>query len=397
MAGILTGFETGDTSEAITTSGTFSVQGTTTRGAWSAYALRINLAAFATGFVRFAASGATGQASTTGLAAATAYTRFYFRVDTLPGTGSEEFFRAVTNSASVIVILRITDAGNIAAYGSDGATLLTTGTAVLSTAVWYRIELKNGNGAGAALEWKIDGVTDVSTTATLGTGNINQVTFGKQVDRNGQSVDYYYDDIRVSDSAYPGEGQCAILKPNAAGNYQTWSRGGADSGSNWGQVDEIPHNTDTDYLVSTDVADEAETEGLEPASTHSISGTINCVKAVGIVKRDGASNGEVRLRARSGSTDSDTASNYATTASYALIAMLLDADPADAGAWTAGDLDALEVGAVEKNATNRSRLTMCAVMVDWTPAAPASGFVPHLCGRFVTVGRPLIGRGGLVI
>src|SRR5262245_26017710 len=86
----LCGFETGDSSESDSTAGTFSIQGTTTRGAWSAYALRTNPTNTGTGSLRLRTRSTTGNF--TNMNVATLYTSFYIRIDTLPAASDEEFF-----------------------------------------------------------------------------------------------------------------------------------------------------------------------------------------------------------------------------------------------------------------------------------------------------------------
>lgn len=367
-----TGFESGDTSEGIGASGTFSVQGTITRGAWSAYAFRANPTTTGTGSVRIVGHLTTGAATNAGFSAATIFCRLYLRVNTLPATTDEEFLRlTLVNNSTLKFALRITSAGLIAAY--DGTpTIITTGTAVLATGTWYRIEFKVGTGAGAVVEWKVatgDGaaITDISTTATLSATNSGGVTVGKTVNYNGNTVDFYYDDILVSNAAYPGPGRCKILVPNAAGNYQIWTRAGADSGANWSQVNEVPPNGDTNYLLSDLVATDAETESLTDSGTVAISGVVNCVKSYANVKRDGASNGSINYRLRSATTDSDGTA-YASTSSYAGICHIFDTNPATGAAWAVAALDAIEAGAVNQSVGFQTRMTATYAMVDYTPS-----------------------------
>lgn len=382
---ILCGFETGDTSEASATSGTLSVQNTTTRGSWSAYALRTNPTTTAIGRYQMQGRGATGQALNNAVSNATGWVRFYFRVATLPAASDEEFFNIYQTGGTVgKLTLRITSAGKIAAY--DGTpTLITTGTAVLSTNTWYRIEVNCGTGVGAVVEWKVDGTTDVSTTATLSANNNGGIGFGKGTDRNGNSVDFYFDDALYSDTAYPGVGQVTCLLPSANGNYQTWTIG-AGVGSHWQIVDERPPDGNTSYLLSTLTAGNAETEALTDSGAAGVSGTVNSVLVLSDVTRDGAAGGLIKVRLRSGSTDTDTASNFTTTAAYLQIGKYFDTDPATTLAWTTGGLDGCETGVVEQSAANKSRITWTGLMVDYTPGTAVAQFQPALAIPGVVIG-----------
>jgi hypothetical protein len=359
------GFEAGDFSEVESSSGSVSIVTSPVRT--GVYAARCNPATTFTGRVaRLGARGATGT-----LGANTAspfYTRFYFRYATKPSSNDEEIVQAIS-AGSFKSSIRINSSGNLVQYDRLNA-LVATGSTVLDADTWYRIEWKVGSGSGssAPYEIKINGTSELSGTADLGTGVADRFDFGKITNRNGNGVDFFYDDIRNDDADFPGAGEVQVMQPNANGNYQTWTIG-AGSGSHWEIVDEIPQNT-TDYLLSTGTSGDAETEALESAASAGVSGTINSVQSLGAFRRD-AVNAAVRVRLRSGTTDSDTTSNYTPTTSYVTIGKIFDTDPADAGAWTTGDLDGVEVGGVEQT-TAKTRMTQCLVMVDYTPEAPST-------------------------
>ncbi len=371
----MTGLEAGDSSECSATSGTFSVQSTTTRGAWSVYALRCNPAGAGNGSVTIQGYAATGANSASAFNATTAYIRVYFRVDTLPAANSEEFLRINSSGGTAKANLRINSDGTIAGYTAS-TTLVATGTIILATGTWYRIELKLGTDVGAVYEWKVDGTVDVSTTATLIAAGSGAVILGKNTNRNNNSVDYYFDDLLASDSAYPGAGQISAIAINGDGNYTNGTATGGPA-NKYECVDELPHNSDTDY-VQTAANGNAGTYALVSAATAGVSGTVNCVKSHHIVKRDGGSNGSTKLRTRSASTDSDT-SAVASTSAYATRAKLFDTDPATSLAWTTGGIDGLEVGWVE-NSANLSRITSCAAFVDYTTAGGGTGGATALSG-----------------
>lgn len=376
--GIMCGWELGDSSEAVATSGTFSVQSSITRGSWSTYALRVNPTTSAVGLFRLSGVTTAGQPNNSSFSAATYYVRVYIRIDTLPGSASEEIIRINDTTGSAKFYLRITSVGQLAAYDAT-PTLITTGNISLSTGTWYRLEIKVGSSAGATVEWKIDGATDVSTTATLSATNYGGITCGKSTNRNSQTIDVYYDDLLVSDSAYPGSGRCALLVPSANGNYQTWTIG-AGTGSHYQVVDEVPPNT-SDYLTSTLVSGDAETEAIADSSTKNISGTITCVKHVMEAIRDGASNGSILARLRSATTNSDAAA-YTTTSSYALIGKYFDTDPATSAAWTTSGIDGIETGAVENSVSNASRISFTGILVDWAASHPVSKITQPRYGIF---------------
>lgn len=378
----LTGFETGDNSEG-TLAGTASIQSTTVRT--GAYALQCNPTTTGTG--SYTLQGITAATGLTGtFSAATLYSRFYFRFATAPASGDEEIFVARGTAGAQKLSLRLTSALKLAAYDTT-PTIISTGATVLSANTWYRIEVQSGTGT-AAWAVKIDGNAEINATTAQGATNHGSIGLGKRTDRNGQTVNFFFDDVLLSDSALPGAGECHVMTPNAAGNAQTWTRGGPDSGANWDQVDEVPP-VSTDYLVSTLSIGDAETEGMNSATYSGISGTIASAKPLIRAIRDSSVNGAITMRARAGSTNSDAASNAAITTANQTVAQILDTNPATSLAWTAGGLDGLEVGAVEQSnaANSASRMFSACAMVDCVPIAPVADFT----------GNPLSGGATLTV
>jgi len=369
------GFEGGVTTSTILT-GTASLVTTPTRGAWSTYAVRSNPTTTGTGYYTVFGSNGAVLATTVDLGAISYFT-FYFYVLTLPASGNEEFtaIRA-TGGAVAKMELRIDSTGVISAY--SGTTLIATGTTVLSLATWYKIQIKCGTGAGAAVEWKVNDAVDGSTTATLTVSATNCIRLGKSTNRNGNSVDFYFDDCIVSDSDYVPAVQVARLIPDADGTYQTFTVG-AGSGSHYQIVGQVPPDVSftTSYLVSPNVIGNAETEALQPASTKYIGGTILAVSPFIIFTRNGSLNGSVLVRVRSGSTNSDSAAASSSTA-VAYSSRMMETDPNTGVAWTASGIDGVEVGLVEQFATsaNRTKMGSAFLMVAYDNPAPTNSVAP---------------------
>lgn len=353
------GFELGDNVEASTVLG--GAYSTTTKRTGT-YAWRCNTTT--TGFASFqigSMSAATG--SDVNLSVADVWIRVYFRYADKPDANDEPILAFFNTSSAVKMEVRLGSDDKLAAYDST-PTVMATGATVLSADTWYLIEVRCGTGAAANWEVKINGVSEISGTGNLTTTNHGRVYLGKHANRNSQVVDFFYDDYAVSDSAYLGAGQCEVMVPNADGSTMLWT------GGDFSNVDEIPADGDTTHLLSTLVIDEAALFGLESAASAGISGTINAVKSLCIIKRDNAeaANGTVSVRLRSGGTNANT-SDIGVGSAYIDAGRVYETDPADAGAWTTADLDALEVGVVERETTNKTRVTLACVMVDFVPAA----------------------------
>lgn len=241
---------------------------------------------------------------------------------------------------------------------------------------WLRFEVKPVSGAWEVRVYNTAGtlLDTISGSQTFVTG-IGSVACGKWVNRNGRNYIAYFDDCVADDSVYPiGDGQCAFLLPNDIGDFQSWSRGGTDSGNNWDQVNESPDNGDTDYLLSTLTVGDAETEQFtSPISMQSCRG----VKLIAVLKGDpaGASIAAYKLRTRSGSTNSDNTVNSIATTAYLPRFKLDVVDPATGAAWTTTGLANAQFGIVNSTVNRRTRATLFAVVVDYIP------------GQFVSVAR----------
>jgi hypothetical protein len=375
------GFELGSTLEFFELNNTASIQTTTKRT--GNYALQVNPVGAGTGWIYLRSLQANGLETTIG--STTVYIRFYFRVGTLPAANSEEFFEL--RSSNIIMTGRIKSDGKLQLYAANGTTQIGSDSATaLSTNKWYRIDVKFIS--ASSCELRIDGVSAI--TGIPGSDTVSNISLGKLANRNDQTVNFYYDDVAIDTAQYPPDGAIEIMLPSADGNYTTWTIG-AGSGDKWQQVDDLPHDSDTSYLVSTLTVDNAYTAAMEAAANAGISGTINTVKSIIISKQDGAGSGTYSRRLRSGSTDSD-GSNTNSSASYATASRMFATDPATSAAWTISGLDGVEVGIVEKETVDKTRITAIYLMVDFL--ASTGGGSGGSKGKKPPIIKPPKGGGG---
>lgn len=366
------GFETGDSGEARSVSGTSPTYSTTSKRTGT-YGMRVNPTTTATSWYRMSGIGATGS-QTTSFSVATGYFRTYICIAALPSADSEEVLAILqSDGATRKLAVRINSTGTLAVYDKDNALAgtgsLTTFTNVDCTnaANWKRLEVKFGTSAVAvAYEVKIDGTveTGLSGTALQTNSNAGDIAIGKFSNSNGRGYDIIYDDYRLDDTAYPGAGKVKRMLVNADGSSQTWVTG---TGATFAEVDEVVTDADTTYVASTTSG--AALFGFESAASASISGTISSVKAWVRFREGTDGSATTVVRIRSGSTNSDTTSNNGGT-SYFNRVQLLNVDPADSAAWTTADLDAIEAGMNEGTALQINRLTTVALMVEFDDATP---------------------------
>jgi len=336
------------------------------------YSAKVNPTTTAVGYYEIAQYAATGERGL--FNSATLWYQFYIYITTLPASNSEELMSAHDISNFYKFALRVNSTGKLMAFASDGTTQLgIDGATTISTTTWYKIGVKVGTGASAAYEVKINDSSELSGTGNLGTSNNARLTIGKRTNRNGNSVVYNYDDVAIDNADYPTTAQCKAMLVNADGALTVWTIG-AGSGDKWQQVDDLPNDGDTSYLLSTVVIGEAYTAALQSTAAAGISGTILAVKACGVFKRN-TTTSEVDLRFRSATTNSD-APNYNAGASYAAIFKLFTTDPATSAAWLLPALDSIEVGGVSSNTSYQIRGTMFCALVWYIPAGARNyGFI----------------------
>ena len=356
------GFKTGNNAEFNSTSGTTSIQTSVKRT--GDYAFRANPTTTNVGYGTMVGLSTTGE--NTSYSVATAYITMYFRVDTIPASNDDPILVFMTSALAVKLELRLNSSGQIAAYDS-ALSLLGTGSTALSTGTWYRLEISCGTAAGSAGAWevKINGASEISGTGTLLNVNNSIARLGKWVDRNGNSVDFFYDDVWIDNSAFIGAHEVKILIPNANGSTMQWTNG--TGSSDYQEVDEIPTSA-TDYVRNpASGGGEIALFDVQDTSTASITGTINALKGMVNMREDTSTTSSTNLRFRSGSTNSDTTAlnlNF----SFNWYSKLFGTDPDTSSAWTSSGVDGVEIGAIENN-TLAIRLATAYVTVSYTPSS----------------------------
>jgi len=366
----LCGYETGSVTSLIDTStlggtGSFSVQSSVKRT--GNYAFRANPSTTDSAYVVHSKIANT-TATEAGINLASCWYRFYFRVATFPAATSEQFCQIHSVAGGRKLALRVTSAQKIQAYDSTNTQLGSDGATTINADTWYCIEVSCGTGASASYEIKIDQVSELSGTGNLSTSNNQQLILGKYVNINGQSVDFYFDDVAIDDTAYPGAGQCKAMLPNADGNYTTFTIG-AGGANKWECLDDVLLDA-TDYLLSTLTIGEAYTAALQSCAQAGITSiSINAVKAIAVVVSN-TSTSRCKGRFRSATTDSDTgAANISSTTRGMMY--FTATDPATTAAWTESGLNGCEIGAIEDETVDKTRLLAAYLMVDYVPLSTA--------------------------
>jgi len=264
-------FETGADLEC-PTFGTAFEDATVTRGIWSDFSLKT--AATGSGSAGCVFFGdKLGQLTrvSTGL---THYLNFWFRVETLPVTGEERVYRSrAPGPPNVNSAINIDPAGSLKLYDSPGNLLVTTAPLLVNT--WHKIGLMLDGNLGN-YEFRIDDVV-VGSGGFLGfLSSTQQIDLGKWADINGNSVTYYFDDVSLSSTGFPGSLQMSIGIPTSQGTFNAWTAGTGPS--DFSQVNELPPSV-LEYVRTTGGSGEQESFNLSSrASQNNSVGRVIAIK-----------------------------------------------------------------------------------------------------------------------
>jgi hypothetical protein len=245
---ITSGHETNatTTTEWTATSGTFALDTATVHS--GVYSMRYNLSA---------QQGYVNRLITT-QTSGTLYTRFFARWTTLPSSATPSLLENSGSGGTTLSVKVIGGGSPVLRLGNGTTGTTALMTTVLSTSVWYRIEVSHVLlDAGGSMELRLYsdmGAIPLETVSITGEDtlrtNVTQFYFGSLGGNSTQ--DFYMDDIVLNTSAgvapfntWAGGTKFALLKPTSNSSV-TWTRAGANcSGTtNADCVDDEPGTPD---------------------------------------------------------------------------------------------------------------------------------------------------------
>ena len=376
----------------VTNASNFTIQSTTVRS--GGFAGRTN------GLVSGAARGAAVQF----IAAAgngPFFARWYLNITTLPSAENRILgFNDTAALTATDVWITLDNGGLLRLYDEDG--VIGSPSSALNTGTWYRIEIQVDRtpAAGSQVVRALLNGTEFAGSATrnLSVGFLIIVMGGNLASEAQTTGQWEWDDIAINNNvgsfhnSYPGEGEQIFLRPNATGDLATWARGGADSGSNFGQTDEVTPNDATDLVLeNTNNADPAlcsDMYNLEATPAALASDDVINLVAVGFRCAVDVATGAdpdmvLRIEASSGGTVEESAAidvnntawrtnNNGSLLNYLLT--LYDLPGASTTAWTKATLDTTQIGVrLSVTDTHNAQVTALWLLVDHKPAAAAAG------------------------
>lgn len=311
------------------------------------YCYRVNPSGSNVGFLTVGGIDPDGKFASSGVFADTLYTEFAFRFTTESSAATgEDVVDIIDASGSSKGSVRLLNSKKLSVYNSAG-TLVATGSSVLNTGQWYYIGIKTSTGSGStSYELRIDGSSELSGTMSCGTSSSYGARFGKSVNRNGTSVDYYFDDIVLGDTAFTDGAYRVLVSYPTSGDFSAglWSYGTIPT--DYTAIDEVPP-VGSDYLKVGPGPPNSFTAGMSDINVDSI----KSVKPQAILRAESASTAKGGVNLVSGSvTLQASGATFSTTEQMS--SCIASTDPNTGSSWTVSGFNAAGVGAVALTASD---------------------------------------------
>ena len=371
--------------EVTAAAGTPTIQNTTVRSGVFACQIESLSSGTAKGMrLNFAAAAGNGPY----------YFLTYFRYATAPSADNQIIQLNDTNAFTTpVVMIKLNSSGALELWDEDGQ--IGSDSSALAENTWYRVEIlfdRTPAAGSQIVRAYLDG-TEFAGLATRNlSGGILTYNWGGNLVLEAQTQgNWFFDDMAVNDSTgsaqtgLVGEEEMILLSPDGAGSAANWTRGGADSGANWSQVEEVPPTDATDYVLSNTAGTiDYYTLAATPAAMDT-DDVINCISVGVRFAVDSATGGDpdfrVNLKDSAANTDNGSAIDANSTSwrtnhnggvliNYTLVSYTR---AGGAGAWTKSELDSAQVGIEETiTDTHNALVSGVWVYVGHKPAGAAS-------------------------
>lgn len=259
------------------------------------------------------------------------------------------FWDSTTLQSSIV----IASDGTLTAHrGDQSGALLGTATVKYPLGSYHYLEAKcTVDPTAGAVTVRMDGVVILTLTGqntrTTGTSQITRVGMGAV----GGGQTWWVDDIYICDTTTPnsagnnnadflGDVKVNALYPNAAGAFTNYTRGGTDTGHDYGQVNEVtPPDEDTTYIVDGTIGDRDSFKFPAISLVGSIFAAVVWARA----RKDDAGSRSLANVARSSAVDT-IGSTYTLGATYQYFGTVFELDPATTALWTPAGITLAEFG-----------------------------------------------------
>lgn len=267
---------------------------------------------------------------------------FAVKTNVLDGSTMFGFYDGGTNQIDLLM-------GTNLAIRRNGTTLA-TGATVLSTGVFYYVELKVtfDNSAGS-YELRINGVTELSASGIDTTGSANNFANRIALLNSANSTTAHdFDDLYLCDTTgsapnntFLGDVRVEALFPNGNGNSSQFTGSDGDQIDNYLLVDDTTApDEDSTYVADGTVTDKDTYAFTDPTPT---TGTIFGVQLTHYSRKTDAGTRSLRSLARLSGTETDNGADQPLSTSYAFYTDMRETKPGG-GAWSVSDVASAEFG-----------------------------------------------------
>lgn len=261
------------------------------------------------------------------------------------GTAGNFFSLREVASGVSHVILALDGSGHLIAKHGSGSPVYGTSTLAFVGSTWYWLEMRvKVDDTVGTIEVRVGGDPWIGPltgqdTRNGGAGYIDRVHYVA-------SYGVGFDDIVVIDPTvgtpndFIGDSRVECIFPNGNGASSQLLGSDGNSVDNYALVDEMPHNSDTDYVASTTVG-EKDTYAYPNVSL--VSGVVHAVQTTAVAKKSSAGTRKyVHVNRLSGGTEEDSA-EFNLADSYVYDSNLKHTKPGG-GAWSIADVNGAEFG-----------------------------------------------------
>lgn len=288
--------------------------------------------------------------------------------------------------------LKLASDGTLKLFDNAGSQVGSASSA-LTVDTWYHVELKS-DATAASGSRVIEARLAESVFATTSAGTQSTIfawAVGGNLASEAQTQgEWYFDDLVLKDDGYPGAGKLGIMRPDSAGDANTFATqtgGSAGAGNNFGRVNETTPDDATSFNGSSTLNEE---DLFNMGASGTASGdTINVVFGGGRFRNSTADTTaafKFEIMKTTGGTKSQSAAIVPNTTSWNTNAtnvprnyqIISTTDP-DGAAWTggtSGTLDSMQFGykltTAPGTAGRRIDVTAVWVYFYYTPSAGGS-------------------------
>lgn len=262
------------------------------------------------------------------------------------GAGNHLSFREIASGVNHVQLAVDATMHLIAKHGS-GSPVYGTSALAFATSAWYWIEVRlKVHDTLGTLEIRVNGDPWIGPLTGLdtrngGTGLVDRLYYVCPFFNAGLNID----DVIVIDPStgtpnnFIGDSRVEMILPNANGSYSAWVGSDGNSVDNYALVDEVPHNSDTDYVQSNVVGDK---DAYNFPSISMASGTVHAVKTTVVARKNSAGTRKFTHLSRLSGTDVESA-EFNLPDSYIYTEDIRHTKPGG-GSWAIADVNAAEFG-----------------------------------------------------